>query len=225
MKTFRSTRYTNWVGSMFMRFGASCCPTWDPSNWASRRLPTLMSFWIKSRPAENEKLLRTSSEEEIFKKRPKRKGRRRRKSADDTADNFEISAVAQESAVVLNGATVATSGGEEGKQNTVSESSSFSSESQAKCNKGRSRKEQAELRAKSGRGGGRGGYTAANLRRFAAEKKDKNLDKRSVSLNTIKNNSGNTSTHSGNSNSGNSTPVTTGNNGNHKPAVSIKGTF
>ena len=67
-----------------MRFGASCCPTWDPSNWLSRKIPTIMSFWIKSRPRnESEKLLRTASEEEIFKKKPKRKVKKRRKSADD----------------------------------------------------------------------------------------------------------------------------------------------
>ena len=73
-----------------MRFGASCCPTWDPTNWFSRRLPTLMTFWFKSRPAENEKLLRTASEEEVFRKRPKRKVKRRRRSADDSADSKEM---------------------------------------------------------------------------------------------------------------------------------------
>ena len=208
---------------MFIRFGASCCPTWDPTNWFSRRLPTL--FGIKSRPAENEKLLRTESEEEVFRKRPKRKVRRRRNSADDTVDSHQLSTADTAGASadqVTNGHSAAashagqnsqnlvTSGGEE---KTISESSSFTSDSQIKPGKGRSRREQAALAAKSRRGrGGRGGYTAANLRRFAAEKKDKSLEnqsdksleKRSVSLTAIKNHSGTSS-----SNSTNHQPVVT----------------
>jgi hypothetical protein len=198
---------------MFIRFGASCCPTWDPTNWFSRRLPTL--FGIKSRPAENEKLLRTESEEEVFRKRPKRKVRRRRNSADDTVDSHQLSTADTAGASadqVTNGHSAAashagqnsqnlvTSGGEE---KTISESSSFTSDSQIKPGKGRSRREQAALAAKSRRGG-RGGYTAANLRRFAAEKKDKSLEKRSVSLTAIKNHSGTSS-----SNSTNHQPVVT----------------
>ena len=207
----RSARYSNWIGAMFIRFGASCCPTWDPTNWFSRRLPTL--FGIKSRPAENEKLLRTESEEEVFRKRPKRKVRRRRNSADDTADShhYQLSTAdttAGASADVpnvhsaaaghtgQNGQNLVTSGGED---KTISESSSFTSDSQIKPGKGRSRREQAALAAKSRRGG-RGGYTAANLRRFAAEKKDKSCDKQSdkSSLTAIKNHSGTSSSNSTN---------------------------
>ena len=208
-KICRSARYSNWIGAMFIRFGASCCPTWDPTNWFSRRLPTL--FGIKSRPAENEKLLRTESEEEVFRKRPKRKVRRRRNSADDTADShhhqLSTADTAGASADVSNGHSAAaghtgqnlvTSGGED---KTISESSSFTSDSQIKPGKGRSRREQAALAAKSRRGG-RGGYTAANLRRFAAEKKDKSSDKQPDKsldkLTAIKNHSGTSSSNSTN---------------------------
>ena len=212
-KICRSARYSNWIGAMFIRFGASCCPTWDPTNWFSRRLPTL--FGIKSRPAENEKLLRTESEEEVFRKRPKRKVRRRRNSADDTADShhhqLSTADTAGASADVSNshsaaaghtgqnGQNLVTSGGED---KTISESSSFTSDfSQNKPGKGRSRREQAALAAKSRRGG-RGGYTAANLRRFAAEKKDKSSDKQPDKsldkLTAIKNHSGTSSSNSTN---------------------------
>ena len=193
---------------MFIRFGASCCPTWDPTNWFSRRLPTL--FGIKSRPAENEKLLRTESEEEVFRKRPKRKVRRRRNSADSHHHQLSTADTAGASADVSNGHCAAaghtgqngqnlvTSGGED---KTISESSSFTSDSQIKPGKGRSRREQAALAAKSRRGG-RGGYTAANLRRFAAEKKDKSSDKQPDKsldkLTAIKNHSGTSSSNSTN---------------------------
>ena len=168
----------------------------------------------KFRPAENEKLLRTESEEEVFRKRPKRKVRRRRNSADDTADShhhqLSTADTAGASADVSNGHSAAaghtgqngqnlvTSGGED---KTISESSSFTSDSQIKPGKGRSRREQAALAAKSRRGG-RGGYTAANLRRFAAEKKDKSSEKQSDKsldkLTAIKDHSGTSSSNSTN---------------------------
>ena len=103
--------------------------------------------------------------------------------------------------VVINGqnsaATPATPSGNEDDKQNISESSSFSSEAGLLKNprKGRSRREQAALAAKSCRGRGKSGYTAVNLRRYAAEKKtDKNLSdptKRSVSLTTIKNSTAN----------------------------------
>ena len=135
-----------------MRFGASCCPTWDPSNWFSRKLPSLMSFWMnKSRQNENQKLLRTASEEEVFKKRPKRKVKKRRKSADDLASSVATEDVTSE-------------------QKTQDSNTESSVSESVKPRKRRSRREQAALAAKSSRGG-KSGYTAANLRRYAAERK------------------------------------------------------
>lgn len=142
-----------------MRFGASCCPTWDPSNWFSRKLPSLMSFWMlnKSRQTENQKLLRTASEEEIFKKRPKRKVKKRRKSADD-----------QPSSICTN--TTETTSRKDQDSNTESSVSENCHSNSVKPRKRRSRREQQALAAKSSRGG-KSGYTAANLRRYAAERK------------------------------------------------------
>eukprot|EP00093_Oithona_nana_P008792 08792.XXX_506149_506700_1 [CDS] Oithona nana genome sequencing. len=143
-----------------MRFGASCCPTWDPSNWFSRKLPSLMSFWMlnKSRQNENQKLLRTASEEEIFKKRPKRKVKKRRKSADDQPSSI----------CSTNTNTAETTSRRDQDSNT--ESSVSENCSSVKPRKRRSRREQQALAAKSSRGG-KSGYTAANLRRYAAERK------------------------------------------------------
>ena len=175
----RSARYTNWVGAMFMRFGASCCPTWDPSNFISRRMPTIMSLWIRSRPPnENEKLLRTASEEEIFKKKPKRKVKKRRKSADDssgmvvvTAENTDKSKQTADLALKTSVAAAAVADVINGANVENSESLSSLSEAGIKPRKRRSRREQAALAAKSCRGG-KTGYIAANLRRYAAEKKN-----------------------------------------------------
>lgn len=160
----RSHRYKNWAGSMFMRFGASCCPTWDPSNWLSRHVPTIVSFWMKSRPPnENEKLLRTASEEEVFAKRPKRKVRKRHKSKEETtaADvHHQTDAISKQTADV------------EGLTRMENSESSSTICSETSQRKRRSRREQAALAAKSSRGGGKSGYTAANLRRYAAGKKE-----------------------------------------------------
>ena len=117
-------------------------------------------------------MLRTASEEEVFKKRPKRKVKKRRKSADDRPSSV---------------ATDCTN--EQKTQDSNTESSVSES---VKPRKRRSRREQAALAAKSSRGG-KSGYTAANLRRYAAERKptqgkstELNLETRSQSTSAIK---------------------------------------
>ena len=73
-------------------------------------------------------------------------------------------------------------------QSSVSEAGGTLSQSARRQR--RSRREQAALAAKSSRGGGKGAYTAANLRRYAAERKPKKdhymLEKRSQSASALK---------------------------------------
>jgi predicted DNA-binding WGR domain protein len=68
-----------------LRFGSSCCPAWDPSNWFSRGLPSLVSSWGR-RNESSQRLLRTASEEEILKKKPKRKVKKKKKSDNNTTN-------------------------------------------------------------------------------------------------------------------------------------------
>ena len=243
-------RQLNWFGSLFMRFGASCCPSWDPSNWLSRKVPTLLSaLWMSRSQNENQKLLRRSaSEEEMFQKKPKRKNTKselniRHKNSNSKHQKSEsennLSAVTATTVTTVEIVTegqpqiqkLSTSKADKemktiskiGKvmkskqnKNSVESASSSSTTSVASSRvsseaislnprskqtaenprRRRSRREQAVLAAKSSRGGGgRGSYTAANLRRYAAEHKPSSsmkhadyymLEKRSQSANALK---------------------------------------
>ena len=221
-----------------MRFGASCCPTWDPSNWLSRKLPSLLPLWISRSQNENQKLLRSASEEEMFQKKPKRKTNNKSENSKNKNTNSKQQPHKSESENNLSAAAVTatnvttveivTEGQQQklstpdkemktiskigkvmkkSKQNKNSaESASISSTSTTSASavsseaislnnprRRRSRREQAVLAAKSSRGGGRGSYTAANLRRYAAEHKPNSmkhdhymLEKRSQSANALK---------------------------------------
>ena len=205
----RPKRQLNWLGTLFMRFGASCCPAWDPSNWLSRKIPTLMSFWMsRSAQNENQKLLRTASEEEMFKKKPKRKTKgqkstKKSESSDCTTSTTTVEIVkeAEDTFPTLNinnaksARTRPPHAGDLNKQESADSQSSVSEAgigvlSQSARRQRRSRREQAALAAKSSRGGGKGAYTAANLRRYAAERKPKKdhymLEKRSQSASALK---------------------------------------
>ncbi len=255
------------------RFGASCCPSWDPSNWLSRKIPNLIAA-ISNGRSENQKLLRTQSEEEIMKKKPKRKVKKQRAPANNDEADFDgdivqlspaqqraqnggassraghakrsseragdhhparkssvqkikskakklvrkpsprnrpkpevittaasieeppddlyiprqypvsVSAVAsaqpekpkRSSSLVGKIKKIATnrpsSAGQQLQQPTDS-GVETSADTPVKPRKRRSRREQAALAAKSSRGGGKGGYTAANLRRYDAERRSR----------------------------------------------------
>ena len=230
-----------------MRFGASCCPSWDPSNWLSRKVPSLLSaLWMSRSQNENQKLLRRSaSEEEMFQKKPKRKNtpnksenysrvQQQHNSIKKNGKHQKSESENNLSAVTATSTMTTVEIVTEGQQNRQKMSSSSSTKDKemlksiskigkvmkSKQNnknsvesasssttsmvsettseaislnprRRRSRREQAVLAAKSSRGGGRGSYTAANLRRYAAEHKPTSmkhdmLEKRSQSANALK---------------------------------------
>ena len=228
-----------------MRFGASCCPSWDPSNWLSRKVPSLLSaLWMSRSQNENQKLLRRSaSEEEMFQKKPKRKntpnksenynrvqqhnknGKHQKSESENnlsavtatsTMTTVEIVTEGQQNPQKMSSSSSTKADKEmlksiskigkvmkskqNNKNNSVESASSSTtsmvSETTSEAislnpRRRRSRREQAVLAAKSSRGGGRGSYTAANLRRYAAEHKPTSmkhdmLEKRSQSANALK---------------------------------------
>ena len=226
-----------------MRFGASCCPTWDPSNWLSRKVPSLLSaLWMSRSQNENQKLLRRSaSEEEMFQRKPKRKntinksenynikknGKHQKSESENNLSTVTATSTVTTVEIVTEGqqnrqkmsSSSSTKADKEmlksiskigkvmkskqnNKNNSVESASSSTtsmvSETTSEAislnpRRRRSRREQAVLAAKSSRGGGRGSYTAANLRRYAAEHKPNSmkhdhymLEKRSQSANALK---------------------------------------
>ena len=217
-----TNRQLNWLGTLFMRFGAGCCPSWDPSNWFSRKIPKIMTLWM-SKSNENQKLLRTESEEEVFKKKPKRnkcKCKKGKKSESETnlnggSSNVQVSVeIVTESEKNLQKTCKKAKKSEKSESNTKNNKkssnkmekqesiasaasmtsmasitdSSLSEANSLQPRRRRSRRSQAALAAKSSRGGGKAGtYTAANLRRYAAERKPKEMfEKRSQSANALK---------------------------------------
>ena len=221
-----------------MRFGASCCPSWDPSNWLSRKVPSLLSaLWMSRSQNENQKLLRRSaSEEEMFQKKPKRKntinksenyninknGKHQKSDSENNLSTVTATSTVTTVEIVTEGqqnrqkmSSSSTKDKEmlksiskigkvmKSKQNNKNSVDSASSSTTSMVSettseaislnprRRRSRREQAVLAAKSSRGGGRGSYTAANLRRYAAEHKPTSmkhdmLEKRSQSANALK---------------------------------------
>ena len=221
-----------------MRFGASCCPSWDPSNWLSRKVPSLLSaLWMSRSQNENQKLLRRSaSEEEMFQKKPKRKntinksenyhinknGKHQKSDSENNLSTVAATSTVTTVEIVTEGqqnrqkmSSSSTKDKEmlksiskigkvmKSKQNNKNSAESASSSTTSMVSettseaislnprRRRSRREQAVLAAKSSRGGGRGSYTAANLRRYAAEHKPTSmkhdmLEKRSQSANALK---------------------------------------
>ena len=225
-----------------MRFGASCCPSWDPSNWLSRKVPSLLSaLWMSRSQNENQKLLRRSaSEEEMFQKKPKRKNtpnksenhsrvQQHNKNGKHQKSESENNLSAVTATSTMTTVEIVTEGQQnrqkmsssstkdkemlksiskigkvmKSKQNNKNSVESASSSTTSMVSettseaislnprRRRSRREQAVLAAKSSRGGGRGSYTAANLRRYAAEHKPTSmkhdmLEKRSQSANALK---------------------------------------